>query len=212
MLLRQKPRNRRIAEALAKCGLVERSGQGMDRMYRQSILQGKPLPDLSQSDTHRVVVRLSGEVGDVRFLRFLEQVGDAQLSSFSTDDILVIDLIHREQEVPTYLEPRLPHLIDAGVIERIGRKKILSRKFYEFLGEKGTHTRKKGLDRETEKELLLRHIRESGAEGAPLKELLQVLPSRTRDQVRGLLSELRDERRAHSKGEKKGAKWHTGSE
>ena len=34
---RQKPRNRRIAEALARCGLVERSGQGMDLMFRQSI-------------------------------------------------------------------------------------------------------------------------------------------------------------------------------
>ena len=30
ILIRQKPRNRRIAEALEKCGLVERSGQGMD--------------------------------------------------------------------------------------------------------------------------------------------------------------------------------------
>jgi ATP-dependent DNA helicase RecG len=38
---RQKPRNRRIAEALARCGLVERSGQGMDLMFRQSIRQGK---------------------------------------------------------------------------------------------------------------------------------------------------------------------------
>jgi aspartyl-tRNA(Asn)/glutamyl-tRNA(Gln) amidotransferase subunit B len=206
MLVRQKPRNRRIAEALAKCGLVERSGQGMDRMFRQSILQGKPLPDLSQSDAHRVVVRLSGEVGDTRFLRFLEQVGDAQLRSFTTDDILVIDLIHREQEVPQQLETRIPHLIDAGVIERVGKKKILSRKFYEFLGEKGVHTRKKGLDRETEKELLLQHIRNS-QEGAPLKELLQVLPSRTRDQVRGLLDELRRENRVHPKGERRGARW-----
>ena len=45
VLDRQKPRNRRIAEALARCGLVERSGQGMNLMFRQSIRQGKPLPD-----------------------------------------------------------------------------------------------------------------------------------------------------------------------
>jgi len=33
ILDRQSPRNRRIAEILAKCGLVERSGQGMNLIY-----------------------------------------------------------------------------------------------------------------------------------------------------------------------------------
>ena len=70
---RQQPRNRRIADALSRCGLVERSGQGMDLMFRQSVRQGKPLPDPFDSDDHRVLLRLPGEVGDARFLRFLEQ-------------------------------------------------------------------------------------------------------------------------------------------
>jgi aspartyl-tRNA(Asn)/glutamyl-tRNA(Gln) amidotransferase subunit B len=213
MLVRQKSRNRRISEALAKCGLVERSGQGMDLMVRRSILQGKLLPDPTASDPHHVVLRLSGEVGDPRFLRYLERVGDEQLKSFSTDDILTIDLIHREQALPERLEPRLPRLIDAGVIERSGRSKlILCRKFYAFLGETGVHTRKKGLDRETEKELLLKHLREAGDGGAPLKELLQVLPHRTRDQVRAMLNELRDERRAYSRGQRAAGRWHDGQD
>ena len=33
ILFRQSPRNRRIAEAFARCGLVERYGQGADRMF-----------------------------------------------------------------------------------------------------------------------------------------------------------------------------------
>ncbi len=182
-------------------------------MVRQSVLQGKLLPDPGASDPHRVVLRLSGEVGDPRFLRFLEQVGDEQLKSFSTDDVLAIDLIHREQELPERLDARLPRLIDAGVIERAGRGKLLlSRKFYDFLGEKGVHTRKKGLARESQKQLLLQHLQEAGAEGAPLQELLQVLPSRSRDQVRGLLSELRKEKKAYSRGERRGGRWFAGEE
>jgi ATP-dependent DNA helicase RecG len=209
ILLRQKPRNRRISEALEKCGLVERSGQGMDLMFRHSIRQGKPLPDASASDAHRVVLRLSGEVRDPRFLRFLEQVGDEQLKSFSTDDFLVIDLVHKEQELSERLELRVPRLVDAGVLERPGRGKlILSRKFYTFLGETGVHTRKKGLDRETEKELLLKHLKAAGADGAPIKELLQVLPHRTRDQVRALLNELREEQRVRNEGQRAVARWH----
>jgi len=41
--------------------------------------------------------------------------------------------------------------------------------------EKGTYTRKKGLDRETNKALLLKHIKENTKNGSRLKELMQVL-------------------------------------
>lgn len=37
---RQSPRNRRLAEALARCGLIERSGQGMNLMFERAIRQG----------------------------------------------------------------------------------------------------------------------------------------------------------------------------
>ena len=39
----------------------------------------------------------------------------------------------------------------------------------------GVHTRRVGLDRDTNKELLLRHIRQNNAVGTPFKELQQVL-------------------------------------
>ncbi len=208
---RQKPRNRRIAEALARCGLVERSGQGMDLMFRQSIRQGKALPDPHQSDAHRVMLRLPGEVGDPRFLRFLEQVGDEQLKRFSTDDFLVIDLVHREEPLPDYLKDRTKGLVTAGVIERTGRGKlILSRRFYSFLGETGVHTRKAGLDRETEKELLMKHLKAAGADGAPMAELIQVLPGKSRDHIKRLLEQLRDGGRAHVTGAKRTSRWHSG--
>ncbi len=57
ILDRQSPRNRRIAEAFARCGLIERSGQGINRMFEQSIKQSKPLPRLLRAG------RVSGELG-----------------------------------------------------------------------------------------------------------------------------------------------------
>lgn len=47
ILWQQNPRNRRVAEVLSRCGLVERAGQGFDLIYRECISQSKPLPDLS---------------------------------------------------------------------------------------------------------------------------------------------------------------------
>ena len=39
------PRNRLIAETIEKTGLIERSGQGADIMFRNCVAEGKPLPD-----------------------------------------------------------------------------------------------------------------------------------------------------------------------
>lgn len=47
ILDRQAPRNRRIAEMLSLCGMVERSGQGMNLMYELSVQEAKPLPDFT---------------------------------------------------------------------------------------------------------------------------------------------------------------------
>ena len=208
---RQNPRNRRIAETLARCGLVERSGQGMDLMFRHSVRQGKHLPDPHASDAYRVLLRLPGDIGDARFLRFLEQVGDERLQHFTTDDFLVLDRVHRDEKLLDALKPRIKGLLTAGVVERTGRGKIiLSKKLYAFMGETGVHTRKQGLDRETEKELLLKHLRSVGADGAPVSELLQVLKDRSRGHVRALLSELREAGRTRNSGTTKAGRWHVG--
>lgn len=52
ILDRQVPRNRRIAEILSLCGLVERSGQGMNLMYEISIMEAKQLPDFTGTDIY----------------------------------------------------------------------------------------------------------------------------------------------------------------
>ncbi len=55
--------------------------------------------------------------------------------------------------------------------------------------------------------LLLRHIEESVPAGTRMAELLQVLPGLSRNQVFGLLSELRDEGRVYVEGQRRWARW-----
>jgi len=70
------PRNRRLADIVAKCGLVERSGQGMNLIFERSIEQGKPLPDFSGTDAYQVRLTLHGQVQDPNFVRFLWAGGE----------------------------------------------------------------------------------------------------------------------------------------
>jgi ATP-dependent DNA helicase RecG len=214
ILWRQLPRNRRIAEALAKCGLVERSGQGADRMFEECIREGKSRPDFSDTDDYQVSVSLKCEVQDPQFARFLEKASHEKQFFFSTRDLLVLDSLHNEAKIPEDLRQRLATLSDHGIIERIGRGRgtryILSRHFYGFIGKRGIYTRKRGLDRETNKSLLLKHIESSGKNGSALGELLQVLPSLSTMQVRTLLRELNRDGKAHSVGKTRAGRWYLG--
>jgi ATP-dependent DNA helicase RecG len=212
LLWRQSPRNRRIADACAKCGLVERSGQGANRMFEESIKEGKPKPDFTGTDDYQVELTLRGEIQNPAFLGFLQKIGAERLATFGTRDLLVLDAIQREEALPEDLKERIPHLLDFGFIERMGRGRgvrfILSRKFHSFLGQHGAYTRRKGLDRETNKALLLKHIQESGARGAAMKEFEQVLPALSRRQIKVLIQELRTEEKIRSEGERRGTKWY----
>ena len=196
LLWRQSPRNRRIADACAKCGLVERSGQGANRMFEESIKEGKPRPDFTGTDDYQVELTLRGEIQNPAFLGFLQKIGAERLAAFGTRDILVLDAVQREEPLAEDLKEHLPHLLDEGIVERIGRGRgsrlILSRGLYDFMGESGAYTRRKGLDRETNKALLLRHLNGAGARGAAFTELQQVLPALSRRQIQGLLEHLRD--------------------
>ncbi|HVN70632.1 MAG TPA: ATP-binding protein, partial [Desulfomonilia bacterium] len=211
ILDQQNPRNRRLAEALAKCGLIERSGQGMNLIFESAIRQGKPLPSFSGTSQHEVRLTLEGTVKSPAFVRFMERLGDQALRSFSTYDFLALDYIHREQTLPDYLKARLPGLIDAGAVESVGRGKgtryLLCQRLYSALGAKGVYTRKRGLDRETNKALLEKHLRTQGNEGSPLSELRQVLPSESESSVQRLLNELREEGRVNLQGKRRWARW-----
>ena len=211
ILDQQNPRNRRLAEALAKCGLIERSGQGMNLIFENAIRQGKPLPSFEGTTDYEVRLTLEGVVKSPAFVRFLERLGEEKLRSFSTRDFLALDYIHREQPLPEHLKARLSNLIEVGAVEAVGRGRgtryILSQHLYAALGAKGVYTRKKGLDRETNKALLEQHLRAQGESGAPLSELRQVLPSESEASIQKLLEEMKLENRITLKGQRRWARW-----
>lgn len=211
----QNPRNRRLAEALGKCGLIERSGQGLNLMVETAIRQGKPLPDFRGTTGHEVRLTLEGGVRHPAFVRFMERLGEEKLRSFSTRDYLALECLQHEKELPAPLKESLPGLVAAGAVEVMGRGKgvryILSEALYAALGAKGTHTRRRGLDRETNKALLLTHLAKQGPAGAPLSELRQVLPTLPASAVQALLAELRSQGRVRLEGQRKWARWHLGA-
>lgn len=186
----QNPRNRRLAEALNRCGFIERSGQGVNLMIEQAVRQTKPLPDFSRSAAHEVFLTLSGTVQNPAFLRFIERLGEDALSRFQT-----LDSLSHGRELTPEMKTRVPDLIEAGAVESPGRgkgqRRFLSRELYEVMGTPGVHSRQQGLDYETNKALILKHLDSCGESGAKMAEFEQVLPAQSRASILRMLQELR---------------------
>lgn len=68
------PRSRLMAEVLEKTGLVERSGQGVDKIFSITLAEGKPEPDYKDSDNYQVALKLDGNVTDKAFSAYIEHI------------------------------------------------------------------------------------------------------------------------------------------
>ena len=67
------PRSKRLAEVLQKTGLVEKSGQGVDKMFTNCIMEAKPLPDFSATDNYQVSLTFRTEIRNIPFLVYIRQ-------------------------------------------------------------------------------------------------------------------------------------------
>ena len=210
ILYRQSPRNRRIADIFTKCGLVERSGQGMNLMFESAIQHSKLLPDFTGTDNYQVSITLHGVMQNPSFVRFLRQFDDQVKESLSTDEWLVLDRLSRELPLTDDLLSCTSRLIEQGMIVRAARSNfILAEAYYRYTGREETFRRLR--ENEVRKEILERHIGDHAIDGCPVGDLSNLLPELTRDQVRGLLDELRAEERVHLRGERRWARWHPGT-
>jgi ATP-dependent DNA helicase RecG len=151
---------------------------------------------------------------DKKMLSLINKIGEKRLAPLFTDDFLLIDALFHERKLTDNLRLRIKRLIDSGIVEHTGRDKyVLARSLYDAVGKSGTYTQRVGLDHETNKELILKHIIIlHGDKSTPLNELYQALPGHSRGQLQALLKALRNEQRIHPQGKTSAAKWFAGTD
>lgn len=84
---------------------------------------------------------------------------------------------------------------------------LAARRFYIASGQRGLYTRRKGLDREQNKDLLLKHLQDAFPEGCAMNELQQVVPALSRAFVKRPLDELRREGKVRLDSRKRWSRW-----
>ena len=156
-----KPRNKLLADILFKCNIVEQFGNGVNLMYKNQLSLGKNPPNYKKTTETRVILELEGTIQDIEFARYVLKVADQKKKDLTDEELVLLHKIKSNERIAQ--DGVLDELLECGLIERIGASKyLLSKQYYIDMDKKGDYTRRKGLSRNKNKELILQHLADFG--------------------------------------------------
>ena len=172
------PRNRILAEAVKRIGLAERTGRGVDKIYRAMLRSGHDMPDYSDSNSTSVILRLNSAELDEQFVRMLITEEQRMNALMPVDALIVLSSLKTERRatiaaLAQKIQKReadarntVEWLVELGVIEGVGngnaRRYMLSSKVYAITGNETGYTRQRGMTTLQEMGLIERHIDKFG--------------------------------------------------
>lgn len=194
-----------ITEVLEKTGLVERIGQGIDKIYSLSLTEGKALPDFSQSNMFQVSLTLQANIIDKAFHVFINQYPSSdQELKLGVEQIITLSKI-RDGQFQNFDSIVVTQLEGLQLIERVAghTNRYALGQDYQKLFAEGLKIGKRYLVKDVELLLLV-------LQGKSLKigELEAALSdSLNRNQIKYLLEKLVEDSVMTTEGQKRGAKY-----
>ena len=173
-----RPRNRVLADAMKRIGIVERSGRGVDKIYRGMLRFGRPEPDYSRTDADNVVLQLATVDADETFLKLVVEQEGRQRGELPIDSLIALaalrehkrlgadELARHIQRDPVQARRTLERLVENGLVEAHGntrsRSYILSGDMYRATGDKLAYTRQLGFSKLQHEQMVLAHVHHHG--------------------------------------------------
>lgn len=193
-----KPRNKLVADILFKCELVEQFGNGVNLMYKNQLSLGKNPPNYKNSTDKRVTLELDGNIQDVEFAKYVLKIADSKNKLLNDEELLILHRIKSNEQITSnYVTEQL---LELGLIEKIGFSKyMLSKQYYTDMNQKGKYTKRKGLSRGKNKELIIQHLNDfKSATKADFAEVFKFELSGK--EISNLLEELKREGKIYFEG------------
>ena len=214
-----RPRNPALADAMKRIGIVERSGRGVDKIYRGMLRFGRPEPDYSRTDSNSVILQLATVDADEVFLQLIVGQENRQNGTAMPIDSLIALAVLREQKRlgidelaqhihrdSTQARRTLESLVEAGLVQPHGntrsRSYTLSAEVYQAQGQQVAYTRQAGFSSLQNEQMVLSHVRHHGQ--IRRSEVID-LCHLTEDQAAKLLKRLKDDGRLVKSGERRWA-------
>lgn len=220
-----RPRNRALADAVKRIGIVERSGRGVDKIYRGLLRFGRPAPDYSRTDSQNVVLRLPTDEADLSFVKLVVEEENRRQRDLPVDSLIALaavrelkrltadELAGRIQRDVASAKRTLEALTEAGLVEAHGttrgRSYTLSVAVYRQTGDKAGYTRQAGFAPIQHEQMVLSYVRQHGQiKRAEVMGLCRL----NEEQAKALLSRLKKDGRLIQHGERRGSYYTTDPE
>ena len=213
-------RNPLIADAFKRAGLVERTGRGVNRVYRHQLALGRPQPDYSRSTRAWVEVRMPGGAADRELAVFAAATARAD-NALDLRALQVLHEVRSESRIASERAAQLLHiataearavlnnLVERGLLEARGegrgRTYHLAAELYREIGEPAAYVRSRGFTPIQQEQMVLAYTAEHSSIGrGEAAELCRLSP----DQASRLLRRMAAEGKLHMTGIRRTARYH----
>lgn len=92
------PRNKLIAETLQRLRYVQRSGQGIDIIYREMVSMGKPYPEYTVYDD-AIRLTLYSVLEDEGFVKFVTETQDKNMITLSLSELMILRYLFENKNI-----------------------------------------------------------------------------------------------------------------
>lgn len=209
------PRNKLIAMTLQRLKYVQRSGQGVDIMYRNMLVDGKPYPEY-QVAPESIRLTLHGSMENEGFVRFIAEEQDKNNRLFSLQKLMLLRYLYEHkrikldnaaeliQEPKESAQKELEELRALRLIEPSGREYMLTAKVYEAVKNDVAYIQDKMVTHIVAKSRILEYLAQ--------KEFIssvkvQELCGYNKDQAYRILTKLCEDGMLHKVGKGRGTKY-----
>ena len=195
------PRNKLIAETLQHLKYVQRTGQGVDIIFREMISSGKPFPEY-KSYNDAVSLTIYSAIDDIDFVKFIANEENELSRSFSLSELMILRYLKDNrkitmseaesliQEARDQAQNACNNLKRYGLIELSGNEYMLTAKIYDELKNSVDYTKDKAIQYIKAREMILEYIRDRGFIN---NELVRELCGFSQKQSRIILQRMRKE-------------------
>lgn len=195
------PRNKLIAETLQHLKYVQRTGQGVDIIFREMISSGKPFPEY-KSYNDAVSLTIYSAIDDIDFVKFVASEENGLSRSFSLSELMILRYLKDNrkitmseaeiliQEARDQAQNACNNLKRYGLIELSGNEYMLTAKIYDELKNSVDYTKDKAIQYIKAREMILEYIRDRGFIN---NELVRELCGFSQKQARIILQRMRKE-------------------
>ncbi|OLA58071.1 MAG: hypothetical protein BHW48_13995 [Roseburia sp. CAG:10041_57] len=195
------PRNKLIAETLQNLRYVQRTGQGVDIIYKEMVTMGKPYP-VYRVFNDAVQLTIGNVMEDPDFVKFVVSEQDSKQITFSLAQLMVLRYTAENRKIKLADVQKIAQISDIeakkccsdlmnfGLIELVGKEYMLTARVYEAIKSDVEYTRDRVVQYIKAKDMITEYLERNNAiNNGTVRELCGF----TKQQARTTLSKMIDE-------------------